>query len=70
MPFWVKNGDVWVGAAKVRIILANARTRYTPASNAYCNAGDPADGANTSIGAVGCLPTLATADKFGRTLTP
>ena len=66
IPYRIAEGCIWTGGCSIGQVLAHYRTIYMPAASSPLNeAGDPADGVGTPIGAIGRDPNL-TVDKFGR----
>ncbi len=66
IPYGVNEADVWAGKFKVSEVLALYRQRYAPvADSPLLNGGDPADGKNSYIGAIGPGKD-APDDLFGR----
>lgn len=66
IPYRVSEGCVWVGTCSIGKVLAHYRTIDKPAAGGpLINAGDPADGAGTVIGAIG-PNTSNPVDRFGR----
>jgi len=64
IPFPFAPQDIWTRVKKVSDVLGAYRIRYSPASGSpLIAAGDPQDGANTNIGAIG---NGEAADQFGR----
>jgi hypothetical protein len=70
VPYLIDEGMVWTRSYGVSQVLAHYRALYTPSTGSpLIDAGDPADGAATDIGAVGA-GTNDPDDKLGRTMTP
>jgi hypothetical protein len=68
VPYKISEGCLWVGDCSIGQVLAHYRDIYRPAAGSpLINAGDPADGAGTAIGAVGPDDTNPI-DLFGRVL--
>ena len=66
-PYRMSEGCVWLGNCTTGQVLAHYREIYRPsAGSPLINAGDPADGAGTPIGAIGPDDSNP-ADRFGRT---
>jgi hypothetical protein len=66
VPYRIAEGCVWLGGCTVGQVLAHYRDLYRPATGSpLINAGDPADGNGTAIGAIGPDGTHPL-DKFGR----
>jgi hypothetical protein len=66
IPYAVNQADVWKRKYKVSQVLALYRQRYAPAAGSpLLGAGDPADGQNSYIGAIGPGKD-APNDLFGR----
>ncbi len=66
IPYAVDESEVWNRRYKVSQVLALYRQRYAPAADSpLLNAGDPADGKHSYIGAIG-PGDGAPADQFGR----
>ncbi len=66
IPYAVNEADVWNRKEPVSRVLALYRQRYAPvAVSPLLNAGDPADGKGSFIGAIGAGKE-ATGDRFGR----
>jgi hypothetical protein len=54
VPYRISQGCVWTGKYSTGQVLSHYRQIYRPASGSpLINAGDPADGAGTPIGAIG-----------------
>lgn len=69
-PFRIDEGKVWLRTFSTADVLAHYRALYAPAGGSpLIDAGDPADGAGTDIGAVGA-GIVDVDDAFGRVLTP
>ncbi len=65
LPYPTKEGDVWNRVTGLSQVLASYRANYTPlAGSPLIDAGDPADGAGTDIGAIGAGIANAS-DQFG-----
>jgi len=66
VPYRVSEGCIWLGSCTTGQVLSHYRDIYQPAAGSpLINAGDPADGVATFIGAVG--PNLGNSlDLFGR----
>jgi hypothetical protein len=70
VPYQIDEGAVWLRQYGVSQVLAHYRALYTPgAGSPLIDAGDPADGPGTDIGAVGA-GTADPADKFGKVMQP
>jgi len=68
IPYRIAEGCIWTGVCTTAQVLAHYRDIYRPASDSpLINAGDPADGAGTAIGAVGPDDNNPV-DLFGRFL--
>jgi hypothetical protein len=66
IPYRIAEGCIWAGDCTTGQVLAHYRQTYRPAAGSpLVNAGDPADGAGTSIGAIGADDNNP-ADLFGR----
>ena len=66
-PYAVDEEAVWVGKLKVSAVLAEYRGQYTPAAGSpLIGAGDPADGKDAFIGAVGPAGCTRADDRFGK----
>jgi hypothetical protein len=71
IPFPFSPQDIWTRTRKVSDVLAHYRTRYSPASGSpLIGAGDPQDGANGNIGAIGNGEPADQFGRFGQTTTP
>jgi hypothetical protein len=65
-PYRISEGCIWLKTCSVGQVLSHYREMYRPAAGSpLINAGDPADGAGTAIGAVG-PNTSNPVDRFGR----
>lgn len=70
IPYAVDESEVWNRRYKVSQLLAMYRERYAPADGSpLLNSGDPADGKNSCIGAIG-PGSRAPDDRFGRFSKP
>jgi hypothetical protein len=70
IPYAVDENEVWNRRYKVSQVLALYRERYAPADDSpLLNAGDPADGKNSYIGAIGPR-SRGPDDRFGRFSQP
>jgi hypothetical protein len=68
IPYKISSGCIWLGEDTAGRVLSHYRDLYRPATGSpLINAGDPADGADTAIGAVGS-DTANPVDLFGRVL--
>jgi hypothetical protein len=66
VPYRIAEGCVWLRTCTVGEVLAHYRAIYRPAAaSPLINAGDPADGQGTAIGAIGPNDTNPL-DRFGR----
>jgi hypothetical protein len=69
IPYTINEDDVWNRKFKVSQVLGLYRERYAPAADSpLLGAGDPADGRNSFIGAIG--PGQDAKDLFGRFSAP
>ncbi len=66
LPFPFAPQDIWNRVKTVSNVLSTYRAMYTPASGSpLINAGDPRDGSNINIGAVGNGESIDRFGKFG-----
>jgi hypothetical protein len=67
VPYRISEGCVWLGYCSAGDVLARYREMYQPAAGSpLIDAGDPADGAGTPIGAIGPIGNTNPVDRFGR----
>jgi hypothetical protein len=67
IPYSVNEADVWNKKFKVSQVLALYRERYAPtAGSPVIGKGDPADGKDSFMGAIGPNGCTRADDKFGK----
>ena len=65
LPYRIAEGCIWAGNCTTGQVLAHYRALYQPtATSPLLDAGDPADGLGTPVGAIGRAPSAV--DRFGR----